>query len=162
MAHRGLCPALVLQGEDGRFCWLFPAVLACGSMSHESTGWNTILYAIHWSLNRTNDPYFAVQCSGRSMWYARTCLSSTTVLFTQEMLAEPMGLHFPAKDVDEMITQIHDLQLVLAVAKPKQEHTSPSHSSPLLLHLPYVRMHHIIYKFVWSKLCKVILENKED
>lgn len=33
-----------------------------------------------------------------------------------------MGLYFPAKDVDEMITQTHDLQLVakqLAVAKPK-------------------------------------------
>lgn len=64
------------------------------------------------------------------------------------MLAEPMGLYFPAKDVDEMIAQTHDLQLVLAVAKPKQERTSTSHSSPLLLHLPYAEMHHIIYKFI--------------
>lgn len=64
------------------------------------------------------------------------------------MLAEPMGLYFPATNVDEMITQTHDLQLVLAVAKPKREHTSTSHNSPLLLHFPHAGMHCIIYKFV--------------
>lgn len=142
--------------REGKFCWVFFAELACASTSHgmgHRKEYNTVCYTLTPGIgavtliclcNMLED-----QCDTQELVYQLWLFT----LFTQEMLAGPVWLHFAAADVSKMTPQTHDLQPVLASSN---SNASSQHCSPLLLHLPSSEIHHIIYKFVGSKLSMMI------